>query len=1001
MGLRFLTIIGILLAVLRSGHAQNYIFNRLSIGDGLLSNNVSSVWQDQTGYLWIGSQSGLQRYDGATMRTIHYNRTDQLISDNSGRVWIRSGSRVGIFNPKSFSVVYVNFENSGEVLNPNRIWLKKDAGGRIFLVLTGINCQFFDEQKKSFSKSTSPFNVPAGLQITDVLEDPARNRYWMLASNGFGYWDKKTRSYYSAASNPFKDPLLLDRMTPPAVSRLHIDKENRFWMAATSRTGSRFLCFDGKKKRYITGATMPDSQQGDYYEVYGFGTFEDSITVAYGLNCFRSYQNKIFADLRSPANNPYGIHFNSISGVLEDREGMLWVATDNGLFYTTGNRHDYVRIILSQEKYRGTISSLAEDSRKNLWMATWGRGTYMLTGKHDDLTAVSVKELNGLDSSAKLVWTLCTDERQQIWAGCDGGKLATYDPESKKARLYKLEVFGSSAVRQLVKAENGQLWAGLQNGDIFVFDPAGPQKMEKVFSLGGPVSRMVRVGDHQLWMAVSGKGLIVADMQQKKIITLIDKQRARSGLIATIRDILPVDDKTCLIAGEKLGSVNIRTFGVDFDYHHTGQLPGQLFTLQKDRDNNIWIGSSGGIFKLNTASRMLTRYSQQDGLITVHNNSYVPERSLVLSDGRMAFGGNQHLVVFNPEEYKAFARPPDVTITGFELNDRYLPADSLLKLKTITLPYVNNAFGIDFAAISFIQRGRLTYEYKLEGLDEGWTTITSDPRVKYNFLPHGWYRFLVRARNEEGQYSATVTELQLRIKPPFWKTIWFYALVASAGAAIVFYLHRLRLQKLLHIEKVRNRLARDLHDDMGSTLSTINILSAMAQKTPDEEKSRQYLGTISRTTHQMMEAMDDIVWSINPVNDNIGRILARMKETAGTVLEPRHIDYRFEVDPSVPELHLAMESKREIFLIFKEALNNIVKYAECTSVVFTLSKKGAILTLAIADNGIGFETPAAGSAVRGNGLKNMYNRAAGLKGKLSVVSAPGEGTIVTLSIPIT
>lgn len=998
MVLRYLAIIGIFMAVLRSGHAQNYIFNRLSIGDGLLSNNISSVWQDKTGYLWIGSQSGLQRYDGATMRTIHYERTDQMISDRDGRVWIRSGNKVGIFDPRSFSVDYVPYENSGEVFNPNRIWLKKDAAGKIFLVLTGINCQYFDERKKGFSKAAGPFQVPANLQITDVVEDPAQNRYWMLGLNGFGYWDKKTHSYYSASHNPFNDPLLKDPLTPAAVSRLYIDKENRFWMAEASRMGSRFLCFDGKKKKYTTRALVPDDQQGDYFEVYGFGNFEDSITVAYGLNCFRAFQNKLFSDLRSAANNPYGIQFNSISGILEDRERLLWVATDNGLFYTSGNKHDYVRIILSQEKHRGTISSLIEDGQRNLWMSTWGRGTYVFSG---GLQAAAVKELNNLDSYTKFVWALCADDRQQIWAGCDGGRLARYDPLRKKAGLYRPEAFENNPVRQLIKDDEGQLWAGLQNGDVFVFDPGNPRKMERAFRLGGPVSRMVRAGKDRLWMAVNGKGLFVADMRQKKIIRSIGKQNARSGLITGIRDILPLDDGTCLIAGEKLGSVNTRSFHVDFDYLPAGQFRGQLFTLQKDRDNNIWIGGSAGIFKLNTSTRILTRYSQQDGLITVHNNSYVPERSLVLSDGRMAFGGNQHLVVFNPEEYKTSARPPDVTITGFELNDRYLPTDSLLKLKTITLPYVNNAFGIDFAAISFVQRGRLTYEYKLEGLDTGWTIITSSPRVKYNFLPHGQYRFLVRARNEEGQYSATITELKLRIRPPFWRTVWFYALVVSAGAAILFYLHRLRLQKLLHIEKVRNRLARDLHDDMGSTLSTINILSTMAQKMPDEEKSRQYLGTISRTTHQMMEAMDDIVWSINPVNDNIGKILARMKETAGTVLEPRHIDYRFEVDPSVPELHLPMEPKREIFLIFKEALNNIVKYADCTVVVFNLSKKGGTLTLTITDNGVGFETTATGSAVRGNGLKNMQSRAAGLKGKLSVISAPGEGTTVSLSIPIT
>lgn len=336
------------------------------------------------------------------------------------------------------------------------------------------------------------------------------------------------------------------------------------------------------------------------------------------------------------------------------------------------------------------------------------------------------------------------------------------------------------------------------------------------------------------------------------------------------------------------------------------------------------------------------------------------------------------------------------------LNDRYLPADSLSRLATITLPYSHSALGIDFAAINFSQRGKLSYEYKLEGQDTEWVTLTSSPGVRYHFLPHGQYSFLVRAKNEQGEYSPTVTSLNLRIRPPFWKTIWFYALVTLAIGSILFYLYRIRLQKLLHVEKVRNRLARDLHDDMGSTLSTINILSNMAlqQESLDPGKNKQYLDTISKSTHQMMEAMDDIVWSINPVNDSMAKIIARMKETAGTVLEPAQIEYRFEVDPDVPDLHLAMEVRREIFLIFKEALNNIVKYAGCSMVIFKFSKKAPDLVLTISDNGTGFETSAAGSATRGNGLRNMQHRAANAGGKLVVTSQPGTGTSIGLSVPI-
>jgi len=418
--------------------------------------------------------------------------------------------------------------------------------------------------------------------------------------------------------------------------------------------------------------------------------------------------------------------------------------------------------------------------------------------------------------------------------------------------------------------------------------------------------------------------------------------------------------------------------------------------------NNCWLGGSNGIFKLNIATRTLTQFTQQDELITVHNNSYVPERSTPLRSGWLAFGGNQHLVIFNPAEYNNSMAPPNVSITGFQLNGRYLPEDSLSLPGSIAIPYEHRVFSIEFAAINFMQKGRLLYEYKLEGLNDDWISLATPTAINYNFIPHGHYRFLVRAKNELGQYSPTTTSLRIYIAPPFWKTAWFYILIGLIIASILFYLHRLRLQKLLHVEKVRSRLARDLHDDMGSTLSTINILSNMAlqQQSLDEAKSKAYMNTISSSTSQMMEAMDDIVWSINPVNDNIAKIVARMKETAGTVLEPQQIDYHFDVSPSVTELHLSMDARREIFLIFKEAINNIVKYARATHVLLSFNRKGNNLLLTIEDNGAGFEIAHPESAVRGNGLKNMEKRAAMLKGKLSINSQVGKGTSINLLMPI-
>ncbi|WP_138480596.1 ligand-binding sensor domain-containing protein [Dyadobacter bucti] len=995
----------IALLVSSYGRGQNYIYNRLSMGEGLLSNHVLCVWQDQTGYLWIGTQSGLQRFDGITMRTMLEERVDQMLADRAGRVWIRSGSRLGILNVDNFSVRYVSYEGSKEVYGPFKVWLRKDDAGRIFLVHVGQNCQYYDAAKGGFSRSYNPFSLPDSLRVTDVVPDPRMGRYWVLSRNDFGYWDKKTRSYHSRSRSKPSDPMLSNQQLPPVIARLYIDRKSRYWMVATEPSRSRFFCFDANKGTFSNDTLGMNNRDDGFFEVYGFGSYEDSITVAYGLNYFRGHHGKSFADLRSPINNPYGIHFNSIAGIFQDREGILWVATDNGLYSTAGNRNKYTHILLSQEKHRASISSLLADQQNRLWIGTWGRGAFLLSNELDSAQVAPVGAFNRLGAAMQRMLSLCEDNEGNVWAGCDQGRIARYNSHSKKADLYVPKVFENSGVRQIVKDQTGKLWIALQNGSVWLYDPSKPfsdNALRKSFSLGGPVSRMVFLPGNRLWVAVSGKGIFIIDAQRTKLLQTIDIRKTGSSHIAGLRDILPVNDSLVFIAGERLGTVNPKTYKVSFDYAHTGRLSGTLFALQKDRNGNIWVGGATGIYKLNPKTKVLTKYSQQDGLVTIHNNSYVPERSVALTNGRLAFGGNQHLVIFEPDEYKTSLRPPNVTITGFQLNNQYLSVDSLLRPGTIVLPYTHNSFRIDFAAISFAHRERITYEYKMEGLDQDWILLTRGGQVNYNFLPHGRYRFMVKAKNEEGDYSSTVTNIDLRIKPPFWKTIWFYMLVAVVTGCVLYYLHRLRLQKLLHIEKVRNRLARDLHDDMGSTLSTINILSSIAlqQKSLDEVKSKQYLTTISQSTHQMMEAMDDIVWSINPVNDSIGKIVARMKETAGSVLEPKQIDYRFETDPSALELHLSMESRREIFLIFKEALNNIVKYAGSSLVVVELAKKGSELMLAIVDDGVGFTMPQPGSSVRGNGLKNMQIRAGNINGKLSVVSEPGKGTTVKLLMPI-
>ena len=987
--------------------SQNFTFNRLSIQDGLLSNNVLCSWQDDKGYLWLGTENGLQRFDGYVFRTILLQRIDQIIKDKKGRVWMRSGKNIGTFDPTRHIFSPSKIEGENSELDPARLKLKTDRSGNVFLIVNGKNCQFFNEGSNQFGRAYNPFNIPDSIRIIEVVDDPLKNRYWIAAYNGLGYWDKKTRTYYNYNNNTQNDFLLSNEYFKGLVSGFFIDIKNRYWITAWKGSAWKAFCYDAKLGKYTDDTTgIANAGNGSYFDIYGYETLKDSTTIIYGLNCLRIWINGEFTELRSSLENPFAIQFNTVNTVFQDRDSIIWFSTDNGLYSTSGTIRQSLRLILSQERGNASINSLFQDDMNQIWIGTWGRGAF-ISNEGDRFVFAPLEKLYSQDGFTKLTWSISQHPiTGEMWIGCQEGRLILYNNKTKSHRLFRPAIFRNSTIRQILAEHNGTMWIGLNNGDLIKYDEKSTilkdTSFRKVQHFDGFISKMKFDSRGNLWVSVNGKGIFVLDTQIEQTVKQYGDQKGGAEITSSTRDILPMNDSIYLLAADKLGLLNILNDSIETISSLNNFLLGRTFSLQMDNNNNCWIATSNGIFKFNPINKNITRYTQRDGLITVFNSSYIPEVSLKLRNNKLIFAGNRHLVLFDPGKYVSTQSPPDVLITGFQLNHRYLPEDSVNQLKKIRLPYNNNSFTIEFAALDYFQHDKITYEYRLTGSNEGWVAMGKPGAIKYNLLPPGNYQFQVRSVNSEGLYSKNTTSLNIYIAPPFWKTIWFYLLIGVLVAAILFYLHRLKVERLLHIEKVRSRLARDLHDDMGSTLSTINILSNIAlNQTPlDEKASKGYMTTINTSTTTMMESMDDIVWSINPINDSLPKVLARMKEMAGNVLEPNNIDYQFETDPGIRNLNFSMEWRREIFLIFKEALNNIIKYSKCTKVLFTLKKEGRSFVFMIEDNGLGFDLDARSPATRGNGLKNMKKRAEMINASLQLESQPGKGTRLMLNIPV-
>ncbi len=289
----------------------------------------------------------------------------------------------------------------------------------------------------------------------------------------------------------------------------------------------------------------------------------------------------------------------------------------------------------------------------------------------------------------------------------------------------------------------------------------------------------------------------------------------------------------------------------------------------------------------------------------------------------------------------------------------------------------------------------MLYHYMLSGQDNEWSPVTEHNDVAYNLKP-GNYTFKVVAENADGVWSKHPAVFHFIITPPFWQRWWFMLMVAIAFMLIAYSIYRYQLSKKLALELLRNKISTDLHDDIGSTLSSISILSEVAVR-EKEQKSKHMLDEINERSHSLMEKMDDIVWSISTRNDTVGNLFIRIQQFASTVLEAKDIDYEVNIPDRVKDVKLDMQRRQHIYLILKEAINNLVKYSCCTAACITAAYVGHTLKIEVTDNGKGFDI---NTIQHGNGLYNMKKRTEMIRGSLSINSMPGNGTKVTLIVQI-
>jgi two-component sensor histidine kinase len=346
------------------------------------------------------------------------------------------------------------------------------------------------------------------------------------------------------------------------------------------------------------------------------------------------------------------------------------------------------------------------------------------------------------------------------------------------------------------------------------------------------------------------------------------------------------------------------------------------------------------------------------------------------------------------------AAPPPVFINSLVVGTTGEPV-SAIGSDRVALGEVasgDNRLQIDFVGLSFAPGESLRYEYQLEGADHGWNPPSDHRSVNYANLAPGRYRFLVRARTADGVASAVPAEVTFVILRPWWQRWWFIGTVLMVMAVVAQWGYRTRMARLVELANVRARIALDLHDDIGSNLTKIAILSEVArQQQPGADTPDGPLSSIARISRESVAAMSDIVWAINPHRDRLLDLVRRMRKHAEEVLSSRGVKVSFNAPADNLDVKLGVDVRRDLFLIFKEAINNVARHAVPTRVDIVLQADRPMLRLLITDDGRGFDP---GLRVEGDGLVSMRHRAQRLGGSLDVRSAAGLGTTIEARLPM-
>lgn len=985
----------IFICLLLNVKAQVYYIKNYTTSDGLVQGTVKAIYQDTRGRMWFGTAEGVSVYDGTEF-------TNYGIAEGFNRPVITSfyelqpgimlvgtlGDGVAVFTDLYFSKPKLQTKITDKKFISG-IYISQiipDKKGNIWFVTDkGITIWRMNENKiVSIDTITSfgQFGSPSLFQFNFYDDE----NFYVATNSGLF---KKIASTYIRIKYKNKE------IAEP-VFKLFTDLEGTIWFATLNEL---YFIKNGEVKNFRE--IYPEFKE----PVYCFIQDRSKSLYLGSIDGLIKISDKKF--YRIDKNN--GLETKDIISLYTDDENNIWIGSLSGISKLTSSNFNFVntasfnghfnnlqkiekRLFASSseglyeiENYTLKKSNLASgvstkpiiyftrDVENNLWFAT-DMGVY----KKNMNTILHYDNNNGLPHNH--TYHIAIDKNKITWIATQRGlayiknnKIYDFEKRIEKKWIYSdgmaEQILTTQSIRKVVVDNNNIIWIGTWSGGLF------------------------RIDSNAVYRFTQKDGL--ADL--------------------SIRGI-QIDPQNNIWVSTRYGGV-CKYDGKSFTAYSTknGLKSNWVFSVETDYNQNLWFCTANGLTK-HDGYKSVT-YDASNGITSAE---IISSTKL---EGKLWFLSNSQIFSYEPEEKDNPFSYPKIIFRQVKLIDGNLPStdsaltnidsdinsiliQSKIAPQPVELEYYQNSIVFDFAGIDFRDERRITYEFILDGFDKQWIRASKKNYITYTHLPSGKYSFKVYAINKEGIKSISPAVFDFHILTPFWQRWWFITISVAFFILLIslvnYLIYQYKIRQALRLERLRSNISTDLHDEIGTSLSSIAIFAELVKReyAKDSVKNSDMLERIENTSRDLIDKMSDIVWAINPGNDKFEDALLKLKDYSVKILESRGINVMLNLDTGNQQIILPMDVRRNLLSIFKEVVTNAAKYSKASTVKIDLKfieKPEEKIFLSIEDDGIGFDIS---KHMNGYGLKNIKHRSNEINAKLELNSSPGKGTSIKVEIPV-